>query len=116
VLWIEPLAVSIPAEGETGEEEARDATFPRIKAPISKWVSGKMIEFGDFLGATYDGYEDQGMTLLSDIEASAGIHTTTMEAKSKLSRELKNLISKINYEGGSSKRRTPNRGRALMLT
>ncbi len=103
-------------KGETGEDEAWNETLPTIKAPVSDWVSGKMIEFGEFLGATYEGYEDRVMTLLSDIEASTDINITTTEAKSKLSRELKNLISNINYEGGSSKQRTSNKGRALMLS
>ncbi len=48
-----------------------------------------MIDFGEFLGASYEGYEDRVMTLLSDIEAFADIHTTPTEAKSKLPRELK---------------------------
>jgi hypothetical protein len=116
VLWVEPLVMSIPAEGEKYEKKDPTETIPMIRGPVSDWVSGKMIDFREFLGASYKGYEDRVMTLLSDIEASSGIHTTATEAKSKIPRELKNLISNINYEGGSSKRRTPNRGGALMLS
>ena len=85
------------------------------------WL-GKMEDFGLFLGASYEGYGDRVMALLSNIEASSsfgcieGDIQQNREVKPRVARELKNMISNINYGGRNSMRRTSNTGRALMLS
>ena len=83
-----------------------------------------MKEFGEYLGASYEGFEDRVTRLLCEIEASMGITRCTGEgppqaivvAKPRVNRELRNLISNVNYEGGSSRRGTSTSGRALSLS
>ncbi len=83
-----------------------------------------MKEFGEYLGASYEGFEDRVMTLLCEIEASTGVtrcngegsQQSIMVAKPRVHRELQNLISNVNYEGGGSRRGTSTSGRALLLS
>ena len=64
------------------------------------------------------------MTLLCEIEASTGVtrvngdglQQSIVVAKPRVHRELRNLISNVNYEGGSSRRNTSTRGRAMLLS
>ena len=119
-LCVEPIAVSYPLE--MGNDHEYEESIPQQNEP-SDWVQEKYQEFGDYLGASYEGYESEVMGLLHAIEQSglkkrAGT-LVTPKGTSKQSRgvrELKNLASSINYEGGSSKRCTRNSGGALLLT
>ena len=60
------------------------------------------------------------MNLLCVIDRSGQKEDTGLTPKpamtKKGTRELKNLVSTINYEGGSSKRQTVNNGGSLLLT
>ncbi len=86
------------------------------------WLLGRMEDFGLFLGASYEGYGDRVMALLSDIEASSsfgcigGDIQQNREVKPRVARELKNIISNINYGGRNSTWRASNMGGALMLS
>ena len=74
-LWVETLAMSIPIEGENIEKEATIEANPALKGPISEWVSGKVTDFGLYLGTSYEGYEERVLKLLCDIEASSSIRS-----------------------------------------
>jgi hypothetical protein len=124
VEWIEPLAVAYPAVELNGESEVQESSVQRevpevIPGPQSDWVMEKMEEFGVVLGASYVGFEDRVLALLREIEAETGGSKTggfPGKVKSRVSRELRNLISNVNYDGGSSRRTTSASERALMLS
>jgi hypothetical protein len=133
-LWVEPLAISLPEIEERLEEKGilddldnstGDSQPPQPpKGPQSDWGLNKLKEFGEYLGASYDGFEDRVMKLLCEIEASTGVTRIngegskqhTLVAKPRVHRELRNLISNVNYEGGSSRRSTSTSGRAMILS
>ncbi len=116
--WIEPLAMSFPTvESET----VRDGGDKANPTTHSEWSLQKLTEFGEYLGASYEGFEDRVLRLLSEIE-SAGLRqpnsipktpkaTTTQRGH----RELRGLLSTVNYEAGNARRTTVNRGGPLML-
>jgi hypothetical protein len=66
-------------------------------------------EFGAFLGASYEGYEEEIISLLKAIDARRSQQTRDngkiAKSGGKGSRELKSLISTVNYETGSSRRK-----------
>ena len=133
-MWVEPLAISLPdAEPRTkakaifgNQEKSIGSVQPHNsnKGPQSDWGLSKLKEFGEYLGASYEGFEDRVTRLLCEIEASTGITRCTgtgtsqaiVAAKPKVNRELRNLISNVNYEGGSSRRSTSTSGRAMTLS
>ncbi len=122
--WIEPLAVAYPAMESNGESVVQEVSVQRevpevLPRPQSDWVMEKMEEFGVVLGASYVGFEDRVLALLREIEAKTGGSQpggVPGKVKSRVSRELRNLISNVNYDGGSSRRTTSASGRALMLS
>uniref|UniRef100_A0A2N9GEY0 Uncharacterized protein n=1 Tax=Fagus sylvatica TaxID=28930 RepID=A0A2N9GEY0_FAGSY len=59
-LEIEPLAALLPSSHlpELRSDEARDTI------PPSEWVLGKYKEFGEYIGASYEGYEEEVIQLL----------------------------------------------------
>jgi hypothetical protein len=121
--WVEPLAVEYPGLEATGVPEIQVDTVqpgnPKvISGPQSDWVTEKMQEFGVVLGASYEGFEDRVLALLCAIEAeSRPMKSGVVSGKEKprVPRELRNLISNVNYEGGSTRRTTSVSGRALTL-
>ena len=69
----------------------------------------------------FNGFEDKIIELLINIEASSGseskegaLHSRKGD-KSCVPRELRNLISGVNYVGGSSRRNSTTSVRALMV-
>jgi hypothetical protein len=91
--------------------------------PPSDWVLDELRHFGEVLGASYAGHEMEIMNLLMTINASrqqarhatrANKHST--KSGSIGSRELKNLISNINYDYGSSQCRNNNKDRVLVIS
>uniref|UniRef100_A0A2N9IC54 Reverse transcriptase domain-containing protein n=1 Tax=Fagus sylvatica TaxID=28930 RepID=A0A2N9IC54_FAGSY len=92
-----------------GNDHENEESIPQQNEP-SDWVREKYQEFGEYLGASYEGYESEIMGLLYAIEQSGlkksegTLVTPKVTSKpSRGARELKNLVSSINYEGGSSK-------------
>ena len=83
----------------------------------------KLIDFGKFLGVSFEGSEDNFVGLIKNIEARRRAeHASEGDDKKELmksggtgSRELKGLVSTINYESGSAKQIGNNRKRALLL-
>ena len=122
--WVEPLAMEYPVLEANGVPEVQVDTVlpdtPKVSlGHQSEWVEEKMQEFGVVLGASYEGFEDRVMALLCEIEAESRLTKSGVvsgKGKSKVPRELRNLISNVNYEGGSTRRTTSVSGRALMLS
>jgi hypothetical protein len=124
-MWVEPLAISAPMEEDVAGQQPDSAPKSSQTHPgmPSVWVSTMMKEVGECLGASYEGFEDKVMDLLCTIKASSALKSygeiwqkSKSGPKAHVHRELKNLISSVNYEGGNSKRNTSTRGRALSLS
>uniref|UniRef100_A0A2N9H040 Uncharacterized protein n=1 Tax=Fagus sylvatica TaxID=28930 RepID=A0A2N9H040_FAGSY len=106
---VEPLAVVLPLGLEhSGDDIARSSGSAGRKP--SDWVMRKHKGVGKVLGASYEGYEQTVMELLMDIEArylqrKAGPVDSRRPSSSgrKGSRELKGLVSSINYESRESR-------------
>ena len=103
---VELLAIVIPHGAEvSGFEVGRGVG----RKPLD-WVMRKEKGVGKVLGASYEGYEQAVIELLMDIEARhierkaaiVGIQKTTSSGK-KCSKELKRLLSSVNYEAQHSK-------------
>jgi hypothetical protein len=74
------------------------------------------------LGVSFEGFEEELLILLKTIEDRRNSHSGTVGDRKKMqksggkgSRELKNLISTINYDAGGSKNRGLSRKRALSV-
>ena len=84
----------------------------------SDWVSETLIAFGIVMGASFEGHEEQIMSILQDIENrrnQQGVEKVKgAKTGGKGSRELRNLISKINYDGGSARKRGTTRDKGLV--
>lgn len=121
--WFVPLAIAYPAEESNGVSKSQTITAeggePVASGSQSEWVTEKMQVLGVVLGASYVGFEDRVLALLREIEAESRMGKpggTSVKEKSRVPRELRNLISNVNYEGGSTRRTTSASGRALMLS
>ena len=103
---VEPLAVALPdgMESVRAEEDNLSGKKP------SDWVMMKEKGIGKVLGASYEGYEQVVTELLMDIEAR---HQQRKEralsprrpssSGRKGSRELKGLVTSINYEARANR-------------
>jgi hypothetical protein len=121
-LEVFPLASVVPQEGVSAPELLMMGEA-ETDLPPSDWVMGKYQHFGDFVGASYEGYEEEVLTLLKSIDARRAnfekgeiVSDINVRSGRKGSRELKGLVSTINYDTGSSRSRSNNRERALMLS
>ncbi len=99
-----------------GEDVACEPSKP------SEWILGKYQEFGEYIGASYEGYEEEVLNLLESIDARRPNQPRNKDSTSKgakprgrCSRELKGLLSCINYDTGSARRRIDPRERVLSL-
>jgi hypothetical protein len=106
---VEPLAVVLPLGLENSGNEAMSSLGSAGRTP-SEWVTRKQKGVGKVLGASYEGYEQTVTELLMDIEArylqrKAGMVDSRRPSSSgrKGSRELKGLISSVNYESRESR-------------
>ena len=100
-LSVEPLAVAFPS----GAETAGDKVGKDYGRKASDWVLRKQKAIGKLLGANYEGYEEAVEKLLLDIEARHIQRKANMVGARKTSssgrkgcRELKGLVSSINYQ------------------
>uniref|UniRef100_A0A2N9H2I2 Endonuclease/exonuclease/phosphatase domain-containing protein n=1 Tax=Fagus sylvatica TaxID=28930 RepID=A0A2N9H2I2_FAGSY len=89
----------------------------RVASTPSDWVSESMTAFGLVLGASFEGYEEQLLSILQDIEQrrnNQGVEKVKgVKSGGKGSRELHNLISNINYDVGLAKKRGTTRDKGL---
>ena len=134
-LEVIPLASVVPQEGvgvkglsamgEAGVDVTGSSELGKAMSASSpsEWVLGKYHLFGEFVGASYEGCEEEVLALLKSID-SRSINTISGgelsdksgRSRRKASRELKALVSNINYDAGSSRSKGSNRGRALLLS
>lgn len=83
----------------------------------SEWVLETLTKFGIVLGASFEGYEEELITILQFIKDRRKQNMTKDDAWKKMmklggkgSRELKNLVCTINYEAGSARKRGQREG------
>lgn len=76
------------------------------------WVLHKMKEIQHCMGIECKSFEEQFITLLTDIEVG---HVWLKKSRSKKQREQKRLTRSINHEGSSSRGRYKGRGPAPSL-
>ena len=119
-LEVLPLASVVPHAGVEPELVMRGEAEQDL--PPSEWVMGKYQHFGDYVGASYERYEEEVLKLLKSIDAhrtnsEKGVVVPDINVRSsrKGGRELKGLVSTINYDTGSSRSRSNNRERVLMF-
>jgi hypothetical protein len=120
-LEVAPLAIAGPPEGEMITGDVCTQEFEQVsgfKPSPSEWVQDTMKEFGVVLGASYEGYKEQLMSMLQEIENRRnpqGVEKKLgVKPGGKGSRELRNLISNINYDVGSAKKRGNTRDKGLV--
>ncbi len=123
-LEIAPLAMAGPgpdAVTAKSDGEVCPHTLPQdtgMASAPSEWVSETMTAFGIVMGASFEGHEEQIMSILQDIknrrnQQGAG-KVKGAKTGGKGSRELRNLISNINYDGGSARKRGTTSDKGLM--
>ena len=118
-LCVTPLAMEGPILEEGNQEAAREIS---TSTPF-EWVTMKEKIFGTYLGASYKGYEEKVTHLLMAIDArrnSQGggpiVRKRVAVLGMKGSKELKGLVSSINYDTREDKQRKTSKGGHLMLT
>ena len=118
-LSVTPLAMEIPLVED-------EALFKFLKTPVSnpsKWVELKRKGFGKYLEASYEGYEEVVTRLLMVIEArrnqNGGEPSVMKKASSsrlQRKRELKGLVSSINYDSRENEQKRITKGGTMLLT
>jgi hypothetical protein len=121
-LEVAPLAMAGPAvEGsEIGGEPKVGVDRKNLSSPTQ--VLEQLQEFGREFRVSFEGFEEELLILLKAIEDRRNSHSGPGGDRKKMqksggkgSRELKNLISTINYDAGGSKNRGSSRERALSV-
>ena len=89
---------------------------------LSDWVTGRYKAFGKLVGASYEGHEREVIALLVSIEARRNerkpvqvAHRTPKKQGNKGRRELKGLVSSVNYDSRATKARHDNRDGDILL-
>jgi hypothetical protein len=111
---VAPLAVMMPSEVEAhGLTKVGPQTY-------SEWVLQKHKAFGKLVGASYEGYEERVLEVLAAIDArrrKAGPSSRKSTPSGKRgTRELKGLVSSINYETRGSQSLCMVQGGVSLLT
>jgi hypothetical protein len=99
---------------------------PRIgfyQNPPSEWVMSQMKAFGELVGASYEGYEKEVISILQKIEMrrpqpkarDPSKHRGSQSASRGL-RELRGLVSSVNYDTKVTDSRRNTRERVMMLS
>ena len=89
----------------------------RIHSSLSPWFQGKFQEFGSFLETPIEGLEELASNFLLAVEekirqrAAANVLSKKTKGGGKGLRELRSLVSSINYNARGS-----NRERALIVS
>ena len=90
---------------------------------LSDWVMGHLKKVGKALGASYEGNEESVIGLLQDIEArriqkgfSESLLKRGRPSAIKGLRELKGLVSTVNYDPRTLESRRTSRERALIVS
>jgi hypothetical protein len=117
-LSVSPLAVALPQADEVHKIEGHGSTNG-----YSQWVDENLKAFGELVGTSFEGYEEDVIALLVSIEARRNQHKqptcdnrSARKKGNKGSRELKGLISSINYDSRVIKAAGTTRDGAKLLT
>ena len=116
---MEPLAFSLPLAMEG--QEVVGVESPVRNESYSEWFQSRYNGFDNFLGLSLKGLESQATTLLAvevELHHRAALEKHARDLKSprvKGIRELKGLLSLINYGSTSTRRSGINRERALSV-
>ncbi len=96
-----PLASSFSLLEERGDG---NQLILDVEPPLSDWVLGKYKAFGEYVGASYEGYEPEILALLKSIDSrrpkqgrEEGVQKQIGKSGGRGSRVLKNLVSFVNY-------------------
>ncbi|KAB1207902.1 hypothetical protein CJ030_MR7G024264 [Morella rubra] len=89
----------------------------QICYPKSKWVLNMVSSFRKMVGVSCEGYEDKLMSLFEELEQNRELMCRKYPSRSegKLVREMKGLLSSINYEEQASVSRTSRKGERATL-
>jgi hypothetical protein len=117
-LSVSPLAVAPPQGDEVHKIEGHGSTNG-----VSQWVDENLKAFRELVGTSFEGYEEEVIALLVSIEARRNQHQpptcdnrSARKKGTKGSRELKGLISSINYDSRAIKVAGTTRDGAKLLT
>ena len=118
---IQPIAMVCPLLEASSMQDIPKIGF--YQNPPSEWVMGQMKAFGELVGASYESYEEEVISLLQKIELRRPQSRTRApsqhrggQSASKGLRELRGLVSSVNYDSKITDSRRNTRERAMMLS
>jgi hypothetical protein len=121
-LVLEPLVVDFSMAEQVSFDTPRLVNSKTGSDHPSDWVMGQLKKVGKALGASYEGNEEVVMQMLQNIEARKirkGVFGQSSKCKrqlvSKGQRELRGLVSTINYEPRTPESPRFPRERALLI-
>ena len=122
-LEISPLVIDFPLlEKESGNMGVMEEEVT-TQQQLSNWVMGHLKKIRKALGASYEGNEEIVIGLLQDIEArriQKGLNESLLKrgrpSAIKGLRELRSLVSTVNYEPRTLESRRSSRERALIVS
>lgn len=86
---------------------------------VLDWVLHKLMEFGPFLGLSYEGFEVEIMELFKSIEHRRRYEEREVDLRStsgkRLINELKKLESSVNRKGGGLSQGCVCRGKGIVI-
>lgn len=119
-IWVEPLRMTV-SEMHTGVDVVGEKGYDRPNQQHSSWVLKKFKGLGKVLGVKYYGFKEAFLELFSAVESNLkdesldpNLRRINDSSKAKGDRELKNLISNVNYKVGVSRIKTNNSGRTRL--
>ena len=122
-LEITPLAIDFSMQEEEFASSGVLENSSTVPQQPSDWVMEHMKKIGKVLGASYEGNEEFVMGLLQNIEArrtpkshSESLINRRGRLTTKGLRELRGLISTVNYEPRTIENRRSSRERALIVS
>ena len=122
-LVVVPLATEIPLEDEHNTVKECGCEEKVDSKQLSQWVTNRIKAFRKSVGTSLEGFEEQISGLLLALEArkkdkkrhEVDSQKKVVKSGQKGHRELKNLMTSLNVEYGSAKRRSISSERAVVL-
>ena len=121
-LSVEPLAFSMPLDSCAGQKEVSVDSL-RGQELYSGCFQSRFNEFGDFLGTSLNGLEEQATNFLLDFEAKLQQRAVAVKNQLKMKssgvkriRELRGLFSSVNYGSASTRHSSKVRDKALLVS
>ena len=122
-LEITHLAIDFSMQEEEAGSRGDMEQVAITQQQLSEWIMGHLKKIGKALGASYEGNEEIVIGLLQTIEACRAQkgHSEVLIKRGRPSatkgqRELKGLVSSVNYEPRTPESRRSFRERALLIT